>query len=64
MCPGRWLAYDSIWLSIACILSVYSIERAIDENGREIVPEVAYTSSLLRYALEATSAGYPIYKYE
>lgn len=40
--------YDSIWLSIACILSVYSIERAIDENGLEIVPEVAYTSSMLR----------------
>ncbi|OJA10779.1 hypothetical protein AZE42_00271 [Rhizopogon vesiculosus] len=50
-CPGRWLAYDSAWLSIACILSVYSIERAIDENGLEIVPEVAYTSSMLSVAL-------------
>ncbi|KAG0708961.1 cytochrome P450 [Suillus ampliporus] len=47
MCPGRWLAYESVWFSIACILSVYSIERAIDENGLEIVPEVVYTSSLL-----------------
>jgi len=47
MCPGRWLAYETIWFSIACILSVYSIERGIDENGLEIVPEVAYTSSML-----------------
>ncbi|KAG1761924.1 cytochrome P450 [Suillus occidentalis] len=47
MCPGRWLAYESIWFSIACILSVYSIERGIDENGLEIVPEVVYTSSMI-----------------
>ncbi|KAG1867957.1 cytochrome P450 [Suillus subalutaceus] len=47
MCPGRWLAYESVWFSIACILSVYSIERGIDENGLEIVPEVAYTSSMI-----------------
>lgn len=47
MCPGRWLAYETVWFSIACILSVYSIERGIDENGLEIVPEVAYTSSMI-----------------
>lgn len=47
MCPGRWLAYESVWFSIACILSVYSIERGIDENGLEIVPEVVYTSSMI-----------------
>lgn len=50
MCPGRWLAYESVWFSIACILSVYSIERGIDENGLEIVPEVVYTSSMIRFA--------------
>lgn len=50
MCPGRWLAFESVWFSIACILSVYSIERGIDENGLEIVPEVVYTSSMIRCA--------------
>ncbi|KAF9229392.1 cytochrome P450 [Gyrodon lividus] len=47
LCPGRWLALDSVWISIASILSVYTIEKAISENGEEITPSVEYTSSLL-----------------
>ncbi|KIJ68344.1 hypothetical protein HYDPIDRAFT_82083 [Hydnomerulius pinastri MD-312] len=46
-CPGRWLAFDSVWITIASILSVYTIERATGENGEEITPQVEYTSSLL-----------------
>ncbi|KAG2118424.1 cytochrome P450, partial [Suillus clintonianus] len=65
MCPGRWLAYESVWFTIACILSVYSIERAVDENGLEIVPEVVYTPSLIsrpmpfksRFILRSERAG-------
>ncbi|KAH7931093.1 cytochrome P450 [Leucogyrophana mollusca] len=47
MCPGRWLAFDSIWITIASILSVYSIRKAIGEDGVEGTPEIEYTSSLL-----------------
>lgn len=25
MCPGRWLAWDSIWIAVASILKVYNI---------------------------------------
>ncbi|KAH7883679.1 cytochrome P450 [Phlebopus sp. FC_14] len=47
MCPGRWLAFDSIWIAIASILSVYTIEKAITESGEEIMPKVEYTSSMI-----------------
>ncbi|KAF8844010.1 cytochrome P450 [Paxillus ammoniavirescens] len=47
LCPGRWLAMDSVWIAIASILSVYTIEKAVSDNGEEITPSVEYTSSLL-----------------
>ncbi|KIM73495.1 hypothetical protein PILCRDRAFT_802518 [Piloderma croceum F 1598] len=45
MCPGRWLAYDSIWITVVSVLSVYNISTAIDNNGLPILPSVEYTSS-------------------
>ncbi|KAF5375246.1 hypothetical protein D9758_000183 [Tetrapyrgos nigripes] len=49
ICPGRWMAFDSIWIAVASILSVYRISKAVDENGKVIEPEVGYTSSLLSH---------------
>ncbi|KAH7911946.1 cytochrome P450 [Hygrophoropsis aurantiaca] len=47
MCPGRWLAFDSMWIAVASILSVYSIQKPTGEDGHEITPSIQYTSSLL-----------------
>jgi len=44
MCPGRWLAYDSIWIAVALVLSVYNISAATDDKGLPIQPSVEYTS--------------------
>jgi len=49
LCPGRWLAMDSVWMTIASILTVYNIEKALAEDGVEITPSVEYTSSLLSH---------------
>ncbi|KAL4258703.1 cytochrome P450 family protein [Pleurotus pulmonarius] len=51
ICPGRYFAMDNLWLNMASILSVYTIAKAVDENGREIdiVPE--YTTNLNRHVL-------------
>ena len=48
LCPGRWLAIDSIWIAVASILTVYTIEKALSEDGVEICPSVEYTPSLIR----------------
>jgi len=51
MCPGRWLAFQSIRIAVASILSVYNISKAIDENGQTIEPRVEYTPMLLSHPI-------------
>ena len=34
------MAMDSVWLVMAAILSTFSINKAIDEQGNEIIPKV------------------------
>jgi hypothetical protein len=48
MCPGRWLAYDNIWIAVASVLSVYNISAATDYKGSPIQPSVEYTSGSFR----------------
>lgn len=40
-CPGKYVAEAQVWISIACMLSVFDIRKALDEFGRpvEVVPE-------------------------
>lgn len=42
---------DSVWMAVASILTVYTVEKALSEDGVEINPSVDYTSSLLRSVL-------------
>lgn len=42
---------DSIWIAIASILTVYTVEKALSEDGVEISPSIEYTSSLIRFVL-------------
>ncbi|KAF5377535.1 hypothetical protein D9615_005319 [Tricholomella constricta] len=49
MCPGRWFAFDAMWIVVASILTVYDISKAVDENGQTIEPKVEYTSHLLSH---------------
>lgn len=37
--PGKHVALTSIWIAIASILTCYTIEPEIDENGKPIQPE-------------------------
>ncbi|THV04845.1 cytochrome P450 [Dendrothele bispora CBS 962.96] len=49
MCPGRWLAFDSIWIAVASILTVFRISKAVDERGKIIEPQVEYASLLISH---------------
>ncbi|KAF4334154.1 oxidoreductase [Fusarium beomiforme] len=35
-CPGRWIAEQTMFLSIAQTLAVFNIEKALDDEGKEI----------------------------
>lgn len=48
ICPGLYLAENSVFLAIATILYIFNISKAKDENGVEIVPPVEY-DGFIRY---------------
>ncbi|GBE78227.1 Multifunctional cytochrome P450 monooxygenase af510 [Sparassis crispa] len=49
ICPGRWLATDSVWIAVATVAAAFNIAKALDEKGVPIEPEVEYTSTLLSH---------------
>ncbi|EIM84324.1 cytochrome P450 [Stereum hirsutum FP-91666 SS1] len=49
VCPGQYMARDSIWLAVTLILATMDISKAVDENGEEIEPEQDYASSTVAY---------------
>ncbi|CUA75218.1 O-methylsterigmatocystin oxidoreductase [Rhizoctonia solani] len=61
--PGMHVAQQSMWLSISNILANFTITKAKDQNGVEIVPEENYTNDIIRYSptpvqmLHSTAAG-------
>lgn len=49
VCPGRHLATDVLWLVQAHILSVFNIEKPVDQFDNVVEPTGEYTSGLARY---------------
>ncbi|KAF8181626.1 cytochrome P450 [Pholiota molesta] len=44
ICPGRHTAEAQVWISIACILSVFDICPPLDEHGHSVKIEPAFSS--------------------
>ncbi|KAK5634643.1 hypothetical protein RRF57_010356 [Xylaria bambusicola] len=47
ICPGRFIADSSVWLTIVRSLAVFNISKGLDENGREIEPTMKFTPGLI-----------------
>ncbi|GJF00561.1 hypothetical protein PsYK624_168540 [Phanerochaete sordida] len=48
ICPGRHMAYESLWYSVAAIVAAFDIGKAADENGEEVsVDTIGYTDGFL-----------------
>ncbi|KAF8965476.1 cytochrome P450 [Flammula alnicola] len=43
-CPGRFVGEAQVWLSIACISSVFQISPGLDKMGSPIIVEPAFSS--------------------
>lgn len=48
ICPGLFLAETSIYSCIASSLAVFSIENALDEDGKPIMPVHENESGVIR----------------
>ncbi|KAI0683560.1 cytochrome P450 [Earliella scabrosa] len=42
ICVGRYLAIESMWIAIACVLSLFDIRKVVGEDGKEITPNAEY----------------------
>lgn len=47
ICPGRFMAYESVWIVVATVVSMFDIERAKDASGQPIELTGEYTEGFL-----------------
>ncbi|KAG6889519.1 hypothetical protein C0995_000400 [Termitomyces sp. Mi166 len=47
VCPGRFMAYSSVWITMASIIATFDIEKARDTNGKVIEPSHEYRSAIV-----------------
>ncbi|KAM0260067.1 hypothetical protein ACHAQJ_002991 [Trichoderma viride] len=47
ICPGRYLAIESLYLTVARLLAAFTIENAVDDNGKAIDVEFKHTPGLV-----------------
>ncbi|KAF9457689.1 cytochrome P450 [Collybia nuda] len=47
ICPGRYMAFSSVWIAVASIIATLDIAKAVDENGNVIEPTHEYLSALV-----------------
>ncbi|KAF7336336.1 Cytochrome P450 [Mycena venus] len=45
ICPGRYMATASIWITVASMLAAFDIKKAVDENGQVVEPLFEYSST-------------------
>ncbi|KAG5349741.1 hypothetical protein C0989_002091 [Termitomyces sp. Mn162] len=46
ICPGRHLADASVWIAMASILATFDILKPIGSDGKEITPEVKFSTGI------------------
>ncbi|KAK7456461.1 hypothetical protein VKT23_010710 [Stygiomarasmius scandens] len=49
ICPGRWFALDTAFLTVACLLATCNIKCPLDKDGKEIPAKLEYTQGLINH---------------
>ncbi|CAA7261119.1 unnamed protein product [Cyclocybe aegerita] len=47
ICPGRFMAFSSIWITIASMIAAFDIKKATDPEGNAIEPSHECVSALV-----------------
>ena len=48
ICPGRLMAYDTLWIAIVSILASFDVSSVVGADGKPIVPNAEFTESFFR----------------
>ena len=48
ICPGRFLADASIFMSMAMLLAAFDIKKARDDDGTEVAPSLSFVPGSVR----------------
>lgn len=62
ICPGMFLALNSIYIAVAGMLYALNISKATDEKGEEILPEIEYDGFIWLVLLQLLSPESPLVK--
>ena len=57
ICPGRFLADDTVWLAIVRTLAAFNINKKRDAQGNIVEPIIRFVSSVTRSVLYVDHAG-------
>ncbi|KAJ7251370.1 cytochrome P450 [Mycena rebaudengoi] len=47
VCPGRHMAQSTLWITVASLLAVFNITKAIGEDGKILEPSYEYHSAII-----------------
>jgi cytochrome P450 len=47
ICPGRFMARSSMWITIASVLTAFEISPVVDSNGIHQIPKEEYTAGAI-----------------
>ncbi|KAF8656961.1 hypothetical protein AX16_002316 [Volvariella volvacea WC 439] len=47
ICPGRYFASMTVWMTIACLVALFDISKPVDENGNTIEPPMEWESTMV-----------------
>ncbi|KAJ7252521.1 cytochrome P450 [Mycena rebaudengoi] len=51
VCPGRHMAQSTLWITVASLLAVFNITKAIGKDGKILEPSYEYHSAIVSYVM-------------
>lgn len=48
VCPGQYLADNTMWIQMVLALACLNIQKDVDDQGKVIEPEIAFTTAIVR----------------
>ncbi|EMD37285.1 hypothetical protein CERSUDRAFT_94290 [Gelatoporia subvermispora B] len=49
ICPGRYMAHDMLWITIASVLAIFTISKEVNDAGEEVMPETCSLPGFLSH---------------